>query len=435
MYSYLDGLLLLLRVALAQLPLLLHLPGWLTNPALLEHRLAPLRAGTVPSLTLSLPSGPAASYNSALKQAGAGLRALHPQQPDSLPLLLHLVRLATLAAASTGSLPLTLGIAAFQFLLAPYSLFVSLTAAIGFLHYILLPHYLIHAGLLLLASSLPHLPAMDWLAGWGRLPINPATIALFLLVDQALCLYSSYRPGAARYPAAKMLRHAFHGFINSKTSVVVILLLCYHHHPQLSLWLWALEGFLLQATPRLSALLSSSTLHFSAVFYHQHRMAHLPVVYPQAHKLHHYPGAWITAFDASLYGCGMPEEYFLLGVEVLLLAAGLPPASLGWYVLNTNGLGNKHGHTITEGVQRQENFHTDHHLTHTKNYGFGSFNCLLDLYFQTAARELGHRVLPYQLSASGAPGGEVEVTAKVDSDTGLTSFVFTTPEKEEQSCY
>merc|ERR1719319_1474843 len=280
MYSYLDGLLLLLRVALAQLPLLLHLPGWLTNPALLEHRLAPLRAGTVPSLTLSLPFGPAASYNSALKQAGAGLRALHPQQPDSLPLLLHLVRLATLAAASTGSLPLTLGIAAFQFLLAPYSLFVSLTAAIGFLHYILLPHYPIHAGLLLLASSLPHLPALDWLAGWGRLPINPA---------------------------AKMLRHAFHGFINSKTSVLVILLLCSHHHPQLSLWLWALEGFLLQATPRLSALLSSSTLHFSAVYYHQHRMAHLPVVYPQAHKLHHYPGAWITAFDASLYGCGMPE--------------------------------------------------------------------------------------------------------------------------------
>ena len=72
-----------------------------------------------------------------------------------------------------------------------------------------------------------------------------------------------------------------------------------------------------------------------------------------------------SAFDASLYGCGMPEEFFVLAAELVLLTMGVPPASLGCYVLFTQGLGNKQSHTIKDGEGGKDNFHTDHQWSTT----------------------------------------------------------------------
>ena len=137
--------------------------------------------------------------------------------------------------------------------------------------------------------------------------------------------------------------------------------------------------------------------------------------------------AGITAFEASLYGCGMPEEFLVLATELVLLSLGLPPASLSWYVLNTQGLGNKHGHTIKEEEREEENFHTDHHLTHTKNYGSSAtvFHCLPDLYFSTAARKGGHWIPANKKGASTSTGREVMVKAVVEPGHKDTTFVFT----------
>ena len=428
MLSYLYGHLLLFRFGLGQLPLLLRLPAWITDPANLERHLAKLRDGTVPTLTLTIPSDQADQYNKAFKQLGTRLRGLHPQQMSSpkRSLFLNLIRICTVVAAWYGSISLTLAIATTQFLIAPYSLFVSITAGIGFIHYLLLPHYLVCACFWFISSLLPQSHLLSWLAAWGQLPITPLTICLFVLIDQLLCLHATLTPDSVTYSTSKILHHAVHGFINSKTMVLVILLLCTHHHPKLSLWLWILEGFLIKATPRISAFLSSSSLHFNVIFYHQHRMAHLPVVYQHAHKLHHSPGnmSGITAFDASLYGCGMPEEFLVLATEVVMLSVGLSPASLGWYVLNSQGLGNKHGHTIKEGEDRHDNFHTDHHLTHTKNYGFAGFHCLLDLYFSTAVRKEGHLILANKRGPSTILGRGVMVKSIENPRSKVTSFVF-----------
>ena len=431
MFSYLYGHILLFRFGLGQLPLLLHLPGWLTDPAKLERRLATLRDGTIPFLTLTVPSDQADTYNLAFKELGASLRALHPKQmlTPKRSLLLNLVRAVTVTAAWYGSTSLTLVVAISQFLIAPYSLFVSITAGIGFIQYLLLPHYLAYATLHFSASLLPQSTLLSCLTDWGQLPITPLNIGLFLLLDQLLCLQAILTPGTVTYSTSKILRHALHGFVNSKTMVLVILLLCYHHHPTISLWVWIVEGFFIKATPRISVFLSSCSLHFNAVFYHQHRMAHLPVVYQHAHKLHHAPGnmAGVTAFDASLYGCGMPEEFLVLATELVLLSVGFPPASLSWYVLHTQGLGNKHGHTIKEEGEgrRQESFHTDHHLTHTKNYGFAGFHCLLDLFFSTATRKDGHFILANKRSGSTSSGKEVMVEAVVEPGSKVISFLFT----------
>jgi hypothetical protein len=81
---------------------------------------------------------------------------------------------------------------------------------------------------------------------------------------------------------------------------------------------------------KFAAKFSEKTLHWAALFYHQHRLAHMPAVYQQAHKFHHLlPDAF--AFDAHIYGSGAPEEYFLLLTETFVAAClGCCPPSLSW---------------------------------------------------------------------------------------------------------
>ena len=131
------------------------------------------------------------------------------------------------------------------------------------------------------------------------------------------------------------------------------------------------------------------TMHYSLTFYHQHRMAHLPTIYQHAHKLHHQLHG-TTAFDATTFGWGMPEELVILPLELLLLAwTGLPPTMANLHVM-TVSLGNKYGHVMLEGGAAIDNFHADHHVIHNKN--FGAFHCLLDLYLGTCARPEGYRL-------------------------------------------
>jgi hypothetical protein len=92
---------------------------------------------------------------------------------------------------------------------------------------------------------------------------------------------------------------------------------------------WIIDAFA-QLTPKFAAKFSEKTLHWASLFYHQHRLAHLPAVYSHAHKFHHHlPDA--CAFDAHIYGSGAPEEYFLLLTETIVAAClGCCPPSLSW---------------------------------------------------------------------------------------------------------
>ncbi len=98
---------------------------------------------------------------------------------------------------------------------------------------------------------------------------------------------------------------------------------------RLNVAVWVIDAYL-QLSPKFAAKFSEKTLHWAALFYHQHRLAHLPAVYPHAHKFHHHlPDA--CAFDAHIYGSGAPEEYFLLLAETVVAAClGCCPPSLSW---------------------------------------------------------------------------------------------------------
>merc|ERR1712117_939409 len=147
--------------------------------------------------------------------------------------------------------------------------------------------------------------------------------------------------------------------------------------------LWILD-WQLGLTQKVSDHLSSLTMHWLELFYTQHRIAHLPKVYEHAHKLHHYLHGTL-AFDAHIYGNGMPEEFFFLLLEMGLgIGYGLTPATLNRLVLQFS-VDNKFGHTQKPTDEDGGNFHADHHLLHVKN--FGIYNCLTDMYFDTGWSE------------------------------------------------
>ena len=136
-------------------------------------------------------------------------------------------------------------------------------------------------------------------------------------------------------------------------------------------------------TPTIGRVLSRFTLHWSVLFYHQHRMGHLPPVYNEAHKFHHYLNS-STAYDAHIYGSGLPEEWSTLILELIgALSFGYPPLSFNPWIIYISWT-NKVGHTRqAEPTICGLNNHVDHHEYHDKN--FGIYNPLLDIFFGTDA--------------------------------------------------
>ncbi len=155
-------------------------------------------------------------------------------------------------------------------------------------------------------------------------------------------------------------------------------------------------------------------MHWAALFFHQHRLAHLPIVYPHAHKFHHkLHGS--TAFDAHIYGSGLPEEFFMLWLEAgMALQFGMLPASLGSHILYLSW-SNKIGHTEHATDPRGNKFHTDHHYHHVKN--FGIYNATMDMYFNTAVHNDKYRT-------ATSSGRLVAIRKYMSDNDATTNFEF-----------
>ena len=291
------------------------------------------------------------------------------------------------AASWNGSLTITFTLGLIQFLLAPYSFFVSFARAVEMSVPILIPHFLVFSSMNWLYSlverNISTFPFLSSVFSWGHLPINGQTIIIFFLVDQATCLYATcFYPDIKQYTANKIIHHVLYGFLNTKTMHLIILFHCWNQKQHLSIWQWLLDGVILNATVKIGSLFQKNLFrNMSAMFYHQHRMAHLPIVYQHAHKLHHHlQGA--TAFDAGVWGCGMPEEFFFLFCDLFYCTwTGIIPTCFNKLMLSIS-FRSKFQYIVRVG-EDAENFHSDHHTLHSKNFGVGRSFGLLDLYFTT----------------------------------------------------
>jgi hypothetical protein len=172
---------------------------------------------------------------------------------------------------------------------------------------------------------------------------------------------------------ARVAQSVVYGFVNCKTYFLVLLLHLSGTRARINVAVWLLDA-VLGVSPRVSRAFSRWALHWAAMFYTQHRIAHVPHVYQQGHKPHH-DLQDAVAFDAHLYGSGCFEEWatltYELGVGMLL---GWYPPSLSPFVLWTSWT-NKVGHTRKDSDSEGRNMHVDHHARHNRNFGIFYREC------------------------------------------------------------
>ena len=435
-WTAVTGNLELLKFYLKSVSTLHRLPKWLRNPdTLIETISASFDPKCPKKFELSVPSDISAKYNEDFDKMKADLRSLHTGEREGLSYkmtlaLLMILRLLCLVTAYNGQLVATLVISSLQFLVAPYSLFVSLALALALCPPIYCCHYLVYSLLGAASTAVTGLcpqyvtDLVTSLDPYLHISITPMFILAFFTFDQLACLYCHLMTPCKQFTVRETLTHVVWGFLNTKTYTLVLLLHLMSSGLRVPLLLWILD-WQLGLTQRVSDHLSSHTMHWLELFYTQHRIAHLPRVYEHAHKLHHYLHGTL-AFDAHIYGNGMPEEFFFLVLELSMgVCLGVTPASLNRLILQYS-LDNKFGHTQWLKDDQGQNFHANHHLIHVKNYGI--YNSLLDMYFNTATDNDKYRIKP-SLYCEGAGNLVFEVEKKLETDQIV--FEFTPVELKE----
>jgi hypothetical protein len=383
-----SGTAVLLRFWLRHHATMRALPPAMANPDVLAVRLADGRPFSVASDT-ALPD----AYNADLAAAKRALLALHSDAatggrnaPRATMALFFSVRLATIAvlcaAPSRAGLAAAGWISLLQFAVAPYSLVIAVAQAAALFLPLFIGHFLSLGAMIAVARCVPATAAGDAVAHYGTIRVDAAFIVLFFAADLALCVRCLWRtPLGASQPPARggAVLHVAYGLLNSKTYPAVLLLAARAAGFRFNA-AFLLADALLGVTPALNATAQRLGQHWAPLFYHQHRVAHLPVAYDDAHKFHHHLHD-TNAFAAHLYGSGAPEEYVLLAIEVAgCVLLGVPPPTLNYYVLQQSW-SNKIGHTRKVDGSGGCNHHADHHTVHVRN--FGIYNALVDMHFGT----------------------------------------------------
>ena len=80
-----------------------------------------------------------------------------------------------------------------------------------------------------------------------------------------------------KFTSKETLIHAVWGFLNTKTYTIVLLLHMMNSGVTIPIWIWLIDAKF-QVTTNISKFVSYYWMHWVELFYHQHRMAHLPKV-------------------------------------------------------------------------------------------------------------------------------------------------------------
>lgn len=326
---------------------------------------------------VEVPRGIVARYEQLMENTKESVRKDAPALPPFRSLQLWLFSLRVLAVVlALADLPcLALLLSMAQYVVAPCSLFVSCAMFMALAPPLFLGHYAVWGMLQGLSSAL-----LPW---WLQpsMPINLPFIVLLMVLDQGICyrLTAATPMGVAEpLPAGTLFKHCWYGFLNCKTYELLILLCARSWGCRINLAVWLIDAYF-GLSQRAAQFAEEHCGTWAFLFYTQHRMGHLPKVYDSAHKFHH-TFRDSTAFDAHLYGSGMPEELACIFVEALGAGLGVCPMSLGHYGL-TQSWANKLGHTRKQDGAGGMNEHADHHKEHTKNFGIS--NPMLDMLLGT----------------------------------------------------
>ena len=356
------------------------------------------------SFQLTVSKGARDYYEQDITEAKEQLRRLSPQGSLPFPtkiLVFFLLRLLCVMSAAMLPVSWTVFFCLFQYLIMPYSLFVSFAQLLVLGPALFVGHFAAQLPLqLLCAYALPSFLQLS-------LTINYTFVAVFFLVDQlacALCLWRTPACPTAPISSQRVMQSILFGFFNCKT-YFLILLFCLQGY-QIALVPWLLDA-VFKFSIHIGRWFARKTMHWSALFYHQHRISDAPFVYHDAHKFHHYLHD-TTAFDAHIYGSGAPEEILCLFTELIpAVLLGAVPPSLSYNVLCVSW-DNKVAHSRKSVGDDGCNFHADHHTLHSKNYG--GFNAALDMYMGTASNNASYPLGPTAITVQASDNDCVLLT-------------------------
>lgn len=330
-------------------------------------------------LKISLDNSIAENYNKEYKKMQDELKETYKNDETEFSNKLSsffILRLACCALAYFNYFYTVILLSLLQFLILPFSFVIALNIFVQIFFSIFFGFYAFYPLATYAFRSLFN--ADSWMN--ASLEINETFIFCFFLIDFAICLslsFSSQMGKTKRFALKRMLQSITYGFLNTKTYHLLILLLI--RGAKIHIFLWLID-IVLNITEKLNNYAQEfCKINFPIIFYHQHRVAHLPHVYPDAHKFHHFLHD-SSPFDAHLYGFGAPEEWHCFVFETLpSMFLGVFPPSLCFSALKIS-LNNKLGHTRKENGNDQETVHVDHHLHHVKNF---SWNITLEMFMGT----------------------------------------------------
>lgn len=322
------------------------------------------------SFVIKIPEEVPNQFNKELKKLRKKFQFAKSFTFGSLLVLMVIIRFASIACAYFKlGIDVVILVSATQFIVAPYSGFVSFALLAAYVPTFYIP-ILISS---LMLKSLCHIIGLVFM-----IEISYTFITILVLFDLLLCFYTSYQKNAMG--VTKWWLHFVYGFFNCKTGFILYMLLI--HETEFNVFVLLLD-YMFGITKKLSFYFQKNMASWTFMFYSQHLMGHLPRVYEQAHKFHHYLHG-TNAFDAHIYGCGMPEEWCYLMIHLILsLVFGCPPVELNPCLMQFS-YDSKIGHTHWENDTTGKNWHADHHIYHTKH--FGIYGPCLDMLMDTCVK-------------------------------------------------
>ena len=415
--TYFHGLWMLAEFYIFSVKKIHALPKWIRNP----NTLAKI-VDEKEEVLLSVETEAEESYLRGSKMIEENMRTLHCEKVGLLSFqttlrVLVFLRILVLVLLLKNHLTLAILTITMQAVVAPYSILVALAQAIA----LILPLYSAHYAsflvmknvLAIIAHNTPDfiMEKLCWSLPFLHIQFTPFFIAAYFFLDTILCFYCHFFHSQNNFSLQKTVKHIVWGFINAKSYTLIIFLSALNAGSSIPTLVWFLDAYF-NVTGRVANAFTEIFFHWQELHYTFHSMAHLPVVYTQAHKFHHLLHM-SSAFDAhSIFGNGMPEEFFFLIFELSCsYLLGLPPAHTNYFLLKMI-FQNKFAHSEISNDFAGENFHARHHSLHNKNFGH---NCLLDMLFSTCESNSCYRM---------TIGKNVYSVVKTNEDSE-TRFLFT----------
>ena len=196
-----------------------------------------------------------------------------------------------------------------------------------------------------------------------------------------ICLFYTRYGKSAEFNFKEFIKSFIWGTLNGKTYNFI--LLCMLRGTKLPILFWLLD-FFFSFGEKIKRIYELNPLRgYSIHFYHAHRIGHLPKIYNDSHKFHHF-FTHTSPFDSHLFGVGGPEDWCFLMFDLLFCLTFNTLPSLFCFALMNINYEFKISHTKLESYSDVLYYHLDHHTYATKNF---TWSASLDMLFSTSSKK------------------------------------------------